>query len=110
MSKKNLYRPSKVILKHLNYGNIAWGKHNIRLYNLQKNHSYLLLMINIMNISILKSLYLLNKVKDIQRLNVLNFIINITIISFPFFQRFVFKTRADMYYHDTRQKIEYTSV
>ena len=31
-----------------------------------------------MNISILKSLYLLNKVKDIQRLNVLNFIINIT--------------------------------
>ena len=32
-------RPSKVILKHLNYGNIAWGKHNIRLYNLQKNHS-----------------------------------------------------------------------
>ena len=38
MSEKNLYRPSKVILKHLNYADIAWGKHNIRLYNLNNNN------------------------------------------------------------------------
>ena len=50
MPEKTLYRPSKVILKHLNYGNIA------------------------------------------------------------FFQRFGFKTRPNMHYHDTRQKIEYPSV
>ena len=42
-ARKNLYKPNKVILKHLNYVNIAWGKHNNRLYNLKKiTHNYCL--------------------------------------------------------------------
>ena len=62
-----------------------------------------------MNISILKSFYLLNKVKDIQRIIVLKFYYK-HCHNPPLFQRFVFKTRADMYYHDTRQKIECPSI
>ena len=68
-------------------------------------------MITIMTITILKSLYLLVKAKDIQRLNVLKFCYKPCHNQLPpLFQRFVFKTRAAMYYHDTRQKIEYPSI
>ena len=64
-----------------------------------------------MTILILKSLYLFNTVKDIQRLNVLKFYYKHCPNRLPpLFQRFVFKPRADMYYHDTKQKIEYPSI
>ena len=66
-----------------------------------------------MDISISKSLYLLNKVKDIQRLNVLKFYYKHCHNQLPpLFQWFIFKTRADMSYHDTRQTniLEYLNI